>query len=355
MHFDTMNETDVREIIVRPLIERLGYRHGTLANVRTEVSLRYAKAFLGRKNPTKDPDLVGRADYICEAVSYARWTVEVKSPQQELSRDDLEQAHTYSAHPEIAASYMLLTNGREFQLYAVSQLEDPLLQWRYEETSEHLPALFNLLGYEALKRQAMHSKPDLRKPLAEGLRGEAEIIGGILTYGRHSSNHALFQNTEAVAGLRSTVTGRSVRRTDAGLIVGDLTLESAFAGWAEFNRLSGIDSYEFATSDEFVSSNQESPTIFQNVVDASVARGTPFQMPGLGMEIRLPFGFDMSAYTQAIGFIDDDRFRGFFEIEYQFTVRDFVPTGNSQFDMLIQGSPRVALMSGEGTFEIRLR
>jgi len=47
--FETMNETDVREIIVRPLLERLGYRHGTQATIRTEVPLRYDKAFLGRK------------------------------------------------------------------------------------------------------------------------------------------------------------------------------------------------------------------------------------------------------------------------------------------------------------------
>src|SRR4051794_15430324 len=101
--FDSMNETDVREIVVRPLLTRLGYAHGTHANIRTEVTLRYERAFLGRKNPSKDPALVGRADYICDAVSYGRWAVEVKSPQHELTQDDVEQAHTYCAHPEISA------------------------------------------------------------------------------------------------------------------------------------------------------------------------------------------------------------------------------------------------------------
>jgi hypothetical protein len=41
--FDTMNETDVRETIVRPLIQRLGYRHGTDANIITEKTLRYER------------------------------------------------------------------------------------------------------------------------------------------------------------------------------------------------------------------------------------------------------------------------------------------------------------------------
>ncbi len=58
-NFDAMNETDVREIIVRPLLQRLGYAHGTIANVRTEVPLRYDRAFLGRKQPKKDPPLAG--------------------------------------------------------------------------------------------------------------------------------------------------------------------------------------------------------------------------------------------------------------------------------------------------------
>lgn len=53
-NFDTMNETDVREIIVRPLLHRLGYEHGTVANIRTEVPLRYDRAFLGRKQPKRD-------------------------------------------------------------------------------------------------------------------------------------------------------------------------------------------------------------------------------------------------------------------------------------------------------------
>ena len=80
-----MNETDVRETIVRPLLHALGYEYGTAAHIRTEVPLRYSKVFLGRKNPKKDPDLTGRADYVCEVVSYAKWVVEVKSPAADLT------------------------------------------------------------------------------------------------------------------------------------------------------------------------------------------------------------------------------------------------------------------------------
>jgi hypothetical protein len=121
--FDTMNETDVREILVRPLLDQLGYRHGTEAAIITEKTLRYEKAFLGRKNPKKDPLLVGRADYICEVNSYGRWVVEVKSPTDALAQDVVEQAHTYASHPEVAATFLLVTNGRTFRLYETAKLE----------------------------------------------------------------------------------------------------------------------------------------------------------------------------------------------------------------------------------------
>ncbi len=67
LKFDDLNETDVREEIVAPLIRNLGYRSGTENNVIREQSLRYPRAFLGHKNPGKDPIRRGKADYILEA------------------------------------------------------------------------------------------------------------------------------------------------------------------------------------------------------------------------------------------------------------------------------------------------
>lgn len=86
LRLGTMNEADVRETIVRPLISALGYSNGADAYVRTERTLRYDRAFLGRQNQRKDPPLVGRADYECGVTSYGRWIVEVKAPDQELAK-----------------------------------------------------------------------------------------------------------------------------------------------------------------------------------------------------------------------------------------------------------------------------
>ena len=120
--FETMNETDVREAILRPLLHDLGWKIGTKANIRTEVILRYPKVFLGHKKE-KDPDLVGRVDYICDLIGVARWIVEAKAPSHDLSKADVQQAHTYASHPEVNATYFLLSNGRAFQIYQTSYIE----------------------------------------------------------------------------------------------------------------------------------------------------------------------------------------------------------------------------------------
>jgi hypothetical protein len=53
LDFDSMNETDVREIVVRPLIERLGYRHGTEASIDTEKSFGMIALFSVVRIPRK--------------------------------------------------------------------------------------------------------------------------------------------------------------------------------------------------------------------------------------------------------------------------------------------------------------
>ena len=92
IEFSGLNETDVREEILSPLIRALGYRSGTIHNVIREQSLRYPKAFLGRKNPKKDPILRGKADYILEAHGSIRWVIEAKAPDVIVGLDEIEQS-----------------------------------------------------------------------------------------------------------------------------------------------------------------------------------------------------------------------------------------------------------------------
>ena len=349
--FETMTEADVREIIVRPLLTRLRYAHGTQANVRTEVTLRYDRAFLGRKQPKKDPPLVGRADYICDAISYARWTVEVKVPSHELTQDDVEQAHTYSAHPEIGALYFMVTNGREFRLYATGQLSEPVLAWRYEAIDSILLNLFNTLGYEALKKRVGLIRPDPGKPLGQNLPSRLLIRGGEVLYGEHKSDHPLFQG-DVLNGQAGAVTGISVEREESGRLHAKVSMISPFPQLAQLNKLAGLEDFDFYSADEHISTDPDLPTVFQNVQIGRVEPGARFKLFPAMPEMALPIGFAFSVFTQATGCVEGDTFRGALAFEYDYQVIRGPPSPIPQVQAMVASAPASAKVIGAGEFRL---
>jgi len=305
--FATMTETDVREHIVRPFIERLGYRFGTDANIRTEVPLRYGKAFLGRKNPNKDPDLVGRADYVCDVISYGRWVVEVKSPREPLTQEVVEQAHTYAAHPEIAASHFLVTNGRGFKLYQTSRLESPVLAWSFEDTEDNFLRIRNFLDPDAFQSRAKANLPDPGNPLGKGLSSRLRVISGEISYEDLKGNDPFLRGSP-IDGLRLPVLGGSVYRTEDKRILGHIEISKP-APLITIGEHELSDAFDFFSASEFISDDPEHPTIFQNLVSKVQPAGKQINIPGLG-RVPTQFGFSYTAFTEAIGYVAGGMFVG---------------------------------------------
>lgn len=351
--FDTMNETDVRETIVRPLIERLGYQHGTDANIITEKTLRYDKAFLGRKNPKKDPPLAGRADYICDVVSFGRWVAEAKAPDVPISQDDVEQAHTYASHPEIAATFFLVTNGRTFHLYETSKLTKPALKWNYEDGDDMFLRLLNVLGPDAFRKRASLTLVDPGMPLGIGLASRLRVIGGTVTYEEHVGNHPLLE-AASLDGMVLPVTGGYVIRGDDRRIVGHLKMAKVASGPWDFNRMLGIaDEYDFYTASDYISTNAECPSIFQNRVITATPLGTRMNLPGLG-NFNLPMEISSTAYTQAVGYVISDRFVGVMSLELNFNLR-LTSQLRTALASRFGNIPETARITGTGRFEIELQ
>jgi len=351
--FEEMNETDVREAIVRPLLTRLGYEHGTEAGIRTEQTFRYERAFLGRKNPKKDPPLVGRADYILEVASYGRWVVEVKAPSEELTRDVIEQAHTYAAHPEVAALFFLVTNGKNFRLYRTSSLDEPIMAWAYEETDELLMALGNIVGPQAIKRKVTLLAADPGKPLGVGIASVVEIIGGHVRYEDHESNHPLFR-AQDINGLELPITGGRVSRSPDGRLHAQVQVAKAAPLMGELSELlERADGYDFYASDEFISTDRDRPTILQHFYEHRVPPGTTISLLGLG-RFPLPFGFRIAALSEAIGFVEGDRFSGTMQLSYDFAFEEMHPMIRAQLEAKLGRFPAVSRAKGGGTFEVKL-
>jgi hypothetical protein len=349
-NFDAMNETDVREILVRPLIERLGYAHGTDATILTEKTLRYDRAFLGRKKPN-DPALIGRADYICEVISYGRWVVEVKAPSEELSHDVTEQAHTYASHPEIASSFFMVTNGRRFRLFQTSKLDAPVLEWRYEDQDDNLLRLLNTLSPEAIRKRARMILVDPSKPLGRGVPSRVIIIRGEITYEEHIGDHPFFPR-DAVNGLVLAVTGGYVKRAEDKRIIAHLCIAKAAALIQGISASPGAsEDYDFFSASEYLSDDPEHPTIFQNLVKTAVPAGRFISIPGLP-KVPLPFAMSNTAFTEAVGYVRDNKFVGTMSLTYDFTFSELSPNTRVAFFHKMGAIPERAHIIGAGRFEI---
>lgn len=307
-----MNETDVREELVRPLLTRLGYKHGTDSYVRTELPLSYSQAFLGRKNPSRDPILRGRADYICGVVAAGTWVIEVKRPDEPLDRATIQQAHTYAAHPEVAAYYFMVTNGKNFSVYETGRLDEPLLSWAFSKVEQTFLKIQNLLGPEAIRKRAKVALVDPGEPLGRGLHSRLQILNGSVTYDQ-TPDSVQPPFLSSLGGVQLPVAGGWVARDSDRRIHACVDIGSVSPLLKMVGAVGLADRYDFYSSSSHISTEEEQPTIFQNFMKTNVNRGTPMNLAG--MATTIPFSIDTTAFTEVVGFVQDDLFQGTMRIQ----------------------------------------
>ncbi len=331
------SEADVREEIVRPLLHSLGYKRGTENEIRTEVTLRYPKVFLGHKKP-HDRDLTGRPDYICYAGLSRKWTVEVKAPNQNLSEEDREQAHSYAVHPEICACFYLLTNGREFRLYTPDQIE-PVFSWLEADASSIFLNIKNWLSPEAIEKR-FSARVDPGKHLANLFGSEIEIVGGTVLY------------EGGPADVRLSVLRGKFFRQSHGQIAGEVFTAGPFVEWDKFNKRGGFENFTLLSTDEYISTEAERPSIFQGFLRGVIKAGE--KLPVFpGAPVAQPEQFVLRQMTIAsrvelIGYIRERQFVGTFEIVHQISY-DTTGLDAAAVERLPQ------MIRAGGTFEIQIR
>lgn len=258
--FQQLSEADIRGEVIDYLLRRLGYRSSTTNNIIREqpLSLRYPKAFLGRKNSNKDPLLRGKADYICEVEGRIRWVIEAKPPTAEISLDDIEQAYTYANHPEIRAVLFCVCNGRELKAYQTNLGADaaPLLCVPYSEFNERFDELENLLSPAAIHREFPIHIIDVGKPLGLGLRSIVRITGGRIEYNQNN------WNLPALRNITLAITGGSIERDENRQMVATVKTLSPFASLQKLNEKIGMQDIEAHSNDGFISNDRSNPTKF---------------------------------------------------------------------------------------------
>lgn len=122
-------EDSVREVIIAPILSRLGYHPTGIQTVVRSKSLVQPFIYVGtRRHPvTIIPDYTltyeGRAVLVLDA----------KSPSESVtSTANVQQAYSYAIHPEIRVDHFALCNGRRLAVYSV-ETPKPLLDIPFEE------------------------------------------------------------------------------------------------------------------------------------------------------------------------------------------------------------------------------
>ncbi len=329
--FDHLNEADVREEIIAPLLRRLDYSSGTQNNIIREQSLRYPRAFIGKKNTNKDPILRGVADYICEVNNSVRWVIEAKSPNVDITLEEIEQTYTYASHPEVRAVYFCITNGKELKIFQTNfgPNADPLISIQYEKLDDSLQTINNLVGPRALLRDHPRQEVDVREPIGPGLRSMVRITNGHIIYKTNSLNIPILN------GLTIGITNGAVERDEQGHLVAFLKTLSPYQSLQLLNEKLGIAQFEVVSTDKIVSIDENNPTIFRAQHKIILPAGERVLNMLTWEEVELPMNVTCNVETIASGTLQGYIFTG------QFTGKSYyVETGIN------------LLMSGE--FEVHI-
>lgn len=180
-HFDpqlfsdpNFKEDSVREVIIAPLLSRLGYHPiGEQVVVRSK-TLEQPFIYVGtRRHPvTIIPDYTlyfqGRPILVLDA----------KSPSESVtSPANVQQAYSYAIHPEVRVHHFALCNGKRLGFYSVEKAE-PLFNIPYEEFETRWNEIERHLAPKyLLKPELRNFKPDFGFAVSRlGLTPHAEII-----------------------------------------------------------------------------------------------------------------------------------------------------------------------------------
>lgn len=338
-----MNETDVREEILAPLLRMLGYRRGTEAAILTEQTLRYPRSFIGRKK-NSDPLLKGRADYILEYKSRWRWVLEAKPGGHDISIDDIEQAYSYAVHPEICAIYYAVSNGERFDVYRSTSApgQPPILSINLGDLNSEFTRISNVLSPVALERDWKDFVLDVGRPIAEGLRSFAKVEHGWV---EHTAVRADMLSQEQIAhmiGMRVHIDSGVIQR-EGDLIRAVLNVSQGFSPIQAAMEQIGIKDIDVSSSDAVLSRDSRVPSIFEGERDFVIPAGQNLYDFRTAKNYAAPIAFEVFVRNTVKASLAGDSVSGSFRAEMR-----LVPGASPYFRL-----PQVNLEI-EGNFWVRL-
>lgn len=167
-------EDSVREVIIAPMLSKLGYHPSGDQRVVRSKTLVQPFIYVGtRQHPVRTIP-----DYTLYFQDKPVLVLDAKAPNESVTASDhVQQAYSYAIHPEVRTQHFCLCNGRTLALYNVENtaplLNIPFEQFesRWEDIEKHLKPKY--LIQPALRRFA----PDLGMALTRlGIRPTDELF-----------------------------------------------------------------------------------------------------------------------------------------------------------------------------------
>ncbi|AMS43381.1 type I restriction enzyme HsdR N-terminal domain-containing protein [Aminobacter aminovorans] len=163
-------EDSVREVIIAPILTRLGYSpSGEHRVVRSKV-LNHPFIYAG----TKKLPVKMIPDYTLKSGDRVVLVLDAKQPRENvLSREAVQQVYSYAIHPEVKSEHFALCNGKQLVVFNVDQ-SDPLLIVEYADFEKSWEEIDKYLSPRMLKEPIFRRfAPDFgcalaRLGLAEG-------------------------------------------------------------------------------------------------------------------------------------------------------------------------------------------
>ena len=163
-------EDSVREVIITPLLTRLGYSPSGPNRIARSKSLTHAFIYAG----TRRVPVTLIADYTLFSEQTALLVLDAKRPAEDiLSRENVQQVYSYAIHPEIRAQHFALCNGKMLVVFSVDS-DEPSLAIPFSEFDSRWEEIERCLSAKYLKDPVLRNfAPDFgialaRLGLAEG-------------------------------------------------------------------------------------------------------------------------------------------------------------------------------------------
>jgi hypothetical protein len=117
------SEDSVRETIVKPILEKLGYQPDGKNKMLAGKSLTHPFVYIG----TRQHKVSSVPDYLSQVKDTYLFTLDAKAPHADIRKGThVEQAFSYAIHPEIRTFFYGLCNGKEICIYKWTKIEPVL-------------------------------------------------------------------------------------------------------------------------------------------------------------------------------------------------------------------------------------